>query len=45
VQFELVTKHDCDGRCAEGTRCPGDAKDYEAKVNEAQSSDSAGATN
>jgi choline-glycine betaine transporter len=40
VQFELVTKHECDGRCAEGTRCPGDAKD-----NEAKSSNPTGATN
>ncbi|KRE67553.1 choline transporter [Arthrobacter sp. Soil736] len=30
VQFDLVTKHECDGRCAEDTRCPGDAKSSDA---------------
>jgi choline/carnitine/betaine transport len=35
VQFDLVTKHECDGRCAEGTRCPGDATDSETKTSDA----------
>src|SRR6478752_7214431 len=31
VQFDLVTKHECDGRCSSATRCPGDATDSDAK--------------
>ena len=25
VQFDLVTRHECGGRCSDGTRCPGDS--------------------
>ena len=31
VQFDLVTRHECGERCAEGTRCPGDTKDSDTK--------------
>ena len=31
VQFDLVTKHECDERCSSATRCPGDATDSDAK--------------
>jgi choline/carnitine/betaine transport len=30
VQFDLVTKHECDGRCAADKRCPGEAKDSDS---------------
>ncbi|MEN8584341.1 BCCT family transporter [Burkholderia sp. RS01] len=35
VQFDLVTRHECDGRCAEGTRCPGDTTSRDTKTSDA----------
>jgi hypothetical protein len=35
VQFDLVTRHECDGRCAEGTRCPGDTTSSDTKTTDA----------
>ncbi|MEV7133587.1 BCCT family transporter, partial [Arthrobacter sp. NPDC093128] len=39
VQFELVTRHECDERCSADARCPGDAANSDSGSSDASKAD------